>query len=522
MSIHLTKEESVFRNELIFFPDPKSIDLEYTLTNLFMQIRHEGRRIKTAFKGEYTLDTIMSYFKNQEKDGAFSGVDEYQDYVKTWIRCNLANLAFRGNHAKEKFSALRPLHLETFLVQNIKHNRDYYTADQLYCMLRIQPEILERLKKYLAKGYNAALHELQSKQGLDIDTVALLHLVKKIEAKTDVRSQAQFRIVKPFLENQAKLFADDILRLLAYQDEIPRNVMMEYLKILSGFHLALYFYKLIYLLPKMIQAGTRDIKDDWSLVLDVSGLLDSSMSTIACKDMENQLNGLNSYIRSTFIFNAVRNRISNSDPSRQDDVDYILYLIKNPPPDTNVYFELKLNEIYSRFTEDEADEKIELQNYLQYEPDFFSKYVSLIQKVRGQYQYRFGTCLIDSSSMKNSESALMIGGRSRKHARRGALGAKLLELLVQLLVLRNKANGSGFETQALSVRELIEAIRDRYGLIIDGTGDDRFPNADVETLIAFRDNVIALKNKLRQIGFYTDLSDAGSLQKINPRYQVKS
>ena len=522
MSIHLSKEESIFRNELIFCADAKMIDLDHTLTNLFMQIRHEGRRVKTAFKGEYTIDTIMTYMKNQEREGAFSGVEDLQDFAKTWVRCNLVNLAYRGNHAKEKFSALRPLHLETFLVQNVKHNRDYFTADQLYYMLRVQPKILDRLKTYLSKGYNSFLHELQSDKGLDVDTVALLHLIKKIEAKTDVRSQTQFRIIKPFLVGQANLFADDILRLLTYQDVIPRNVMMEYLRILSGFHLALYFYKLIYLLPKMLLAGTRDIPDDWSMVLDVSGLLDSPMSMIACHDMENLLNGLNSYIRSVIAFNVVRNRIIDNTPARQDDVDYILNLIKNPPNDANVYFELQLKAVYGRFTDDEADERTDLQNYLKYESDNFSKYVSLIQKVRGQYQYRFGLKFIDSVSMKNSDSALMIGGRSHKHARRGALGSKLLELLVQLLVLRNKSDGSGFETQSLSVRELITEIRNRYGLIIDGTGEKRFRDADVETHMAFGSNVNALKNKLRQIGFYTDLSDAGSLQKINPRYQVKS
>ena len=30
----------------------------------------------------------------------------------------------------------------------------------------------------------------------------------------------------------------------------------------------------------------------------------------------------------------------------------------------------------------------------------------------------------------------------------------------------------------------------------------------------------AFKNKLRQIGFYTDLSDATILQKIHPRYKL--
>ena len=39
--------------------------------------------------------------------------------------------------------------------------------------------------------------------------------------------------------------------------------------------------------------------------------------------------------------------------------------------------------------------------------------------------------------------------------------------------------------------------------------------------IAFKENVEAFKLKLRQIGFYNDLSDAYILQKIRPRYSLK-
>ena len=48
--------------------------------------------------------------------------------------------------------------------------------------------------------------------------------------------------------------------------------------------------------------------------------------------------------------------------------------------------------------------------------------------------------------------------------------------------------------------------------------ESRFEGADVETHAAFKENMEALKNKLRQIGFYTDMSDACLLQKIRPRY----
>jgi hypothetical protein len=94
-------------------------------------------------------------------------------------------------------------------------------------------------------------------------------------------------------------------------------------------------------------------------------------------------------------------------------------------------------------------------------------------------------------------------------------------VLVQLLVLNQKENGE-LESRPLSIRQLAQEIRNRYGLIIDGTGESRFRDADIKTHLAFKDNMTALKNKLRQIGLYTDLSDASSLQKIRPRYKFNN
>ena len=129
------------------------------------------------------------------------------------------------------------------------------------------------------------------------------------------------------------------------------------------------------------------------------------------------------------------------------------------------------------------------------------------------------TRYIDACAMKNSNSMLLADGRSRRNPRRGAIGSKLLETLVQILVLESQADGT-FTTQSLSIEELVEKIRSRYGLVIDGINDPRFADADVELNAAFARNMAALKNKLRQIGFYTDLSDACILQKIHPRYNI--
>ena len=86
-------------------------------------------------------------------------------------------------------------------------------------------------------------------------------------------------------------------------------------------------------------------------------------------------------------------------------------------------------------------------------------------------------------------------------------------------LVRPKEDGS-YETHSLSIEDLASEISNRYGLIINGVHEERFANADVETNAAFKVNMDAFKNKLRQIGFYTDMSDACILQKIRPRYKL--
>lgn len=125
---------------------------------------------------------------------------------------------------------------------------------------------------------------------------------------------------------------------------------------------------------------------------------------------------------------------------------------------------------------------------------------------------------MDSISQKNNERGYLAQGRSKKHPRRYVLGTRLLETLVQIQVLH--LENDRFVTKSLSIEELTKNLRERYGLIINGLSEERFSNADVNTILAFKENVEAFKFKLRQIGFYNDLSDAYILQKVRPRYQM--
>lgn len=521
----LDKEERVFRDPYVFAADLKSISLDNVLVNLFMLMRNNGARIKLRLKQGtfHDIKSLKKYFKELENRGEAKGFFDHPEAMESWLRSSLVNMTNRGK-AKEVVSSMRPLHLESYRIRNQKHTRDYSTADQIYIMLNQRPEVMKALKNYLLIGWDNATRKIVDNPTLDVDTAGILHLIKLVEIDTMSASTSQLSI-PPVLKKQADLFCDDIMRLLAYQHNIPRSVFIDYLRIMIGLHLSLYFQKLIFLLPRMVEEGKMEVTDDWSQVVDMTDKLESEVSSIACADMEKTINGMIDYVKASYKISAMR-RINMYDSY----VDNALTMIKNPTDDINADIRSLLRKIYNNYkasaTTDEeraeADQNIkELQEYLKYEQTPLDQYVQCWMKVGSAYQIKYGIQFLDRASMKNETSALMIDGRSRKHPRRGAIGSKLLEVLVQLLVLQPK-EGGGFESKPLSIRQLAKAIRDRYGLIIDGSEESRFRDADIKTHLAFKENMNALKNKLRQIGFYADLSDASSLQKIRPRYKFNA
>lgn len=508
-----------FMNKDILYVDVKSVRLDRVLTNLFLKMYANGAPLSPLVRrGGYTIENIEEILCKLEEKGNFKGIVENKDAVEDWLRSSLLELVNRGNVVKEHVATLKPLHLLSWRLQNTKYCRDYRASDQLYLMLHSDQSVMSGLVRYLSKGWDKHSGNVVSSENLDVDTTGILYLTQPMREKNNTRKEIE-TTPEPFLKEQAALFCDDIRRLLLYKNVLPRTVFIDYLRILCGLHLCLYTMKLIYLLPKMVAAGTRDITDDWSMVVDVTDNLDSAVAPYACKDMERTENGFGRYIRATYMIDYIQKR-------KGCNVDEALCILKYENNPSDGYYESDLNNIRDglpKSSETEFDQD-DLKDMLELFPDddYFDKLIHILEKSNlGASQLRFTRDFIDSVSMKNSSSKLLADSRSRRHPRRGALGSKLLETLVQLLVIHSKSNG-GFETRSLSIDELVDAIRKRYGLIINGLAEERFADSGVEANEAFRINMEAFKDKLRQIGFYTDMSDAYILQKIRPRYKLEN
>lgn len=518
MAIKINKDESVFRNELIYTVDAKAINIDYTLISLFMLLRYNGQKPRQLSRGTGKTLVEIEHLNNAlsvlEKENKVIGYSENPEAINPWIRNNFVNLAFRGKIDKEKLASLRPIHLESYRIRNASVARDYSSADQVYLMLSVNPQVKDDLKKFLIEGWDTTTEKLNNLDKLDIDSLGMLNIIPKVTPRFVVDTQTSLNKIKPLLFEQSELFCDDIRRLLVYKDEIPRSVLVDYLKTITSFHLSLYTQKIIHFLPIMIEKGLSQIEDNWNIVIDTTDDFESKVSNYAIEDAERLYNAIYNYIVATFKINMTLEYLElNKDNSAN--LEKALDELNKSNSDKETYFKVKYNILYKDLDE---EDKLLVDDIVKYEETFFDKYLAIILNSKAKRQFIEYKRLLANLSQNNSDRGFMAQGRSKKHPRRFVMGTRLLETLVQIMVL--ESNEDHFVTRSLSIEELMNTLRERYGLTINGIAELRFKEANVNTHLAFKENVEAFKQKLRQIGFYDDLSDAYILQKVRPRYQL--
>jgi hypothetical protein len=143
-------------------------------------------------------------------------------------------------------------------------------------------------------------------------------------------------------------------------------------------------------------------------------------------------------------------------------------------------------------------------------------FVEVLMALRGPFHRRYITEFIDSL-LKRGNAGMM--HQSKSSPRRFAMGSLLLEVLLQIAVLDH--DNAAFRTRELRIDELLGFLRERYGICVDVLPPgDGFGEPSIDDRRALRSNLDALKGRLRELGFFRDLSDAYVTQTITPRYSI--
>jgi hypothetical protein len=120
---------------------------------------------------------------------------------------------------------------------------------------------------------------------------------------------------------------------------------------------------------------------------------------------------------------------------------------------------------------------------------------------------------LTSCARRNLDSGLLGGSQRKREDNYYTLGTQLLETLVQLLVLKPDATPT---SRPLDIYDFVGQLKERYSIWID----EPPPGLDqsYEARQAAHSNFAALKEKLRQLGFFRAVTDARRMQRLKPRY----
>jgi hypothetical protein len=413
-----------------------------------------------------------------------------------------------------------------------KYCRDYNFADALYAMLEHGGGVAHReLKAYLERG-----RHYQPGERLDLETLTVLKLVEGVnDAYPSGEKITQY---PPVCKGQSRVLCDDIERILSHKD-VPRPVMIDYLRTILGLHLGIYTLRLGRQLsgwirdcgshPKCrscpVYGNTEDPFAECpypvTFTTDMGGDYRSRMAQLAQIDAASEYARLGDFVKAVFAMNQLL-RYAREERMSEDPLD-VPALLAKPTPEFEADFKAVLKQI-QRLNEEDESLPPEIDAILEAGLPPFDTLIELVTHVRQAHHMKYLVQMMDKLFQKNSPFGTLVQGKSKANPRRWHLGGRTLEVLAQLAVLkaRDTPTGREFETEPILVEDFLTWIERRYGFVIapGATSAGRKP-VSVDEHRAFRENVRSFKDRLREIGFYDDLSDAYNAQTIRPRYELR-
>jgi hypothetical protein len=533
----LDNKDRAFRCDTISRIDYKSLTMDRVLTAFLARLWHGGVTSRVRRATDLDVDAYLELLVG-DKSGRFDGFADNEDISRRWVASHLLDLVNRGR-VTEAVAGPRPLHGFAYRLRNTTRSRPYGADEQLYELLAVNDLALNGLREFFFSDIDPATGEVVPGPDIDVESQALLSMVEATQGKAQDRPDGSSRREQKQLCRQpAELLGEDVLRLLLHREFMPRTVLVEHLKILLSFHLALYHLRLFKLVPAAVRDGAVDHactvghkRDEQCrfrphLFVDVAGSDSGLPAAYAVHSAATWYGRLPQFVRGTFAVlkltdfaKDLRRRGKLSMPGRDDlpAADAIALLDRRYEADREVFFDMRVRRIL-----DDEEEPLapELQNIIDLGLSRLDTYLELIMHYRGAFQRKYLVDCLDSMFLKGRAGELLTQPRGRAGVRRFVLDSRLLEVLLQVCLVQPDDSGR-MRTRPMRVDEVLDTLRTRYGLYIDTLPtEDGFHGPDLPDRAALRANTAAFVDRLREIGYYRDLSDAYLTQTVTPRFTI--
>ena len=526
------RRQNSFKMDEITYLDRKTLFMDRMLLSLFERLRFDGRAV--VHKGKRSFDPAGLAARMAKDPVRFPGFAEREGLAEAWLRSDLLDLMNRGKGARETLVGPRPFHLNAYKATNAKSVNDWGAAAQVWSMLyHADRPLLAELREFFGRGLDFASDRYDGHTELDIETLAILGIVDGIQVMAAPAPAPE--PLEPLCLAEGRLLAEDLRALLAYRDVVPRLTLAGYARTIFGLHLALYQVRLFRLLPSWVAAAERGGPGSpcsnegesgpalacpfaMSITLDATEQVTSKAGELARRSAEAQVASIPDYVRAVLLLNRVRDfaatqaRLGNLAPPKK--VADLLAILRTPPPDMEGWFQARIGDALAGQEADEAEDPI-VTDLLRMPGSSINKYVELICLQRMRQEHSQLVRLVDSLGQKNREGGFIRQNPGVKAPRWFTLDSHLLETLIQIALVDR--TGPAPQTRPMLLQDFLVWLRDRYGFEIYAPS---FRDTPPEEHEGWQQNQSAFRERLHQIGFFADLSDAFNSQTIRPRYHL--
>jgi hypothetical protein len=567
----LSKQQKAFKMNQILPLDANNVDVEEAISRLFVYLRTQGRQITVTRKPVFTGGTPDAETPKAVVDAVLAGTghrlqgvtdDERRGLITSWLESHFALMARRGKAkgGDYRMSGLRPLHFSVIKLFNPRvHRQDRYLSDLLYNVLQNDPVLYSQpdslMRQFFGLGVRfhgdtdlqieeAELARLAAADRLDIELLFLLRLTEPFTVDTFSNRPEDCVPSFSFLcPEQMDLLRQDMRLLFLYKDDVPRRDLINYMTTLLVFHSALYVMQVVKITNHMVRHGSlppargpepgfgeprNHAPFDLDVFCDLTDGHSPEVKELAERCYTGLFKEIESYFRSAYFMKKL-NEFAESyltrEQKQQTGKDYVSLLLEGfrNHPDLNGYFNRDIQDIIQNGRDEETDETnedvdriIEVSNRRG-----LGKLDTLVEIL---LHFQYGTLreqhrkLLAGLCSVDQERGFLTGrGRAR---RRFVLGNELLETLIQLAVIEQRQSDGKFQTRPIPIRQFVDWLAARYGLLVDRLSLTQGNSDEEQANRAMTRNYEALKTRLRQLGFFTDLADAAVSQVIVPRFPI--
>ncbi|MCX6378504.1 MAG: hypothetical protein NT023_03370, partial [Armatimonadetes bacterium] len=348
----------------------------------------------------------------------------------------------------------------------------------------------------------------------------------------------------PSMPPVAEILAQDITSFLTvYSTRVPPSVLARYLMTLINFEMLIYTLRLMRATNALVSqkdtpkefahhpnntSGLQPLDIYVDLTQSRGGRSDMLANACVNRDFEEAEN----FFRANLTLRTLHNFVEgNSDLTKQlkekRGGEYIteLWSLRTDPDIRSDARRCKreLEELFRGEDDNKENIPLDIRTILEH-PDFDTldqviEMLVIVQRKNGMSSLM--KWLSDVGGLDRSDGIL----RGNKRGRRRwsyAMSDHLLETLVQLAVISPIAQTLSGDTKikpeprSITLEAFLKYIHERFGLLIDTPPP--FDNSS-EATVAAKENLTALKQRLRQMGLFLDLSDDFNAQRIFPRFQ---